>query len=117
VEAFCAEHTQSYEEVLYEWPSSKFEAFYAAYTRRKVADELSEKRALEIAAVWGNPNLDTEKDPRLRQKIQEQIDSAYSTAIAGLYDELPEQNADQIDTDDPFWAAAQKGKQKRQLPS
>jgi hypothetical protein len=116
VEAFCAEHSVKHEEVLYEWPSSKFEAFYGAYARRKVADELSQKRALEVAAVWGNPNLDTEKDPRLRQKIQEQIDAAYSTAIAGLYGDLPEQNIDQIDTDDPFWQAAERGKQSRQLP-
>lgn len=117
MEAFCADHKVSYIEVLYEWPASLFEAFYAAYARRKIADELSSKRGLEIAAVWGNPNLDTEKDPELRQKLQKEIDAAYSRAISAIYGQLPEQNEESIDyDDDPFWQAAKRGMEKHSLP-
>lgn len=115
VEAFTAEHNVTHEEVLYEWPASRFEAFYAAFARRKVADELSQRRSLEIAALWGNPNLDTEDDPRLRQKIMQEVDEQISRAIARLYG--AEVEDDEPDMDDPFWQAAERGKQKRKLPS
>jgi hypothetical protein len=117
VEAFCSEHTVSFDEVLYEWPTTKFLAFYEAYARRKVADELSLKRSLEMSAIWGNSNYDTEKDPQLRAKLQTEIDKAYTTAIAGLYGDLPQQQENEIDEDDPFWQAQKRGMEKRKLPA
>lgn len=103
---------------MYEWPASKFISFYGAYARRKIADELSLKRSLEIAALWGNSNYDNEKDPQLRAKLMETVDSAYSKAIAGLYGELQEQQVEEeIDENDPFWQAMERGLAKRKLPS
>lgn len=114
VEAFTAEHNLTYEEVLYEWPASRFEAFYGAFARRKVAEELSLRRSQEIAATWGNPNLDQENDPRLRQKIMQEIDEHMSRAIARLYGA---EDDEEPDMDDPFWQAAERGKQKWKLPN
>jgi hypothetical protein len=112
VEAFCAEHKIDVDSVLYEWPASRFEALYEAFAKRKVADELSQKRALELAAVWGNPNLDTKENPKLRQELQADIDEAYSQAIYSLYNDV-EDEEEEIDKDDPFFAAMQRGLKKR----
>ncbi len=117
MEAFLSEHSYAtIDDVLYGWPATKFEALYEAYCRRKVADELSNRRALEIAAVWGNTNLDQENEKDLRQKLQEQIDESYSNSIASVYGELEQLDATVDYDSDPFFAAAKRGMEKRKLP-
>lgn len=116
VEAFVAEHNVGIDEVLYEWPATKFEALYGAYTRRKIADQLAHRRDIEIAAMWGNPNLDNEKDPEIRSKIMNQVYDRYSDVIASLYGDDDEIEDEAIDTDDPFFAAMERGLEKSKLP-
>lgn len=121
VEAFCAEHQVPYKTVLYEWPASLFEALYGAYAKRKVADELSQRRSLEMAALWGNSNYDSEKDPDLRAKFMESVDERYSDALQRLYSADPfasqHDDEDDPDYDDPFWQAMKRGIEKRKLPN
>lgn len=117
VEAFCADHTVEIDEVLYGWPASKFEAFYLAFTKRKIADELVNRRMGEIAALWGNPNLDNEKDPELRSNIMRKIESRYNEAIERLYNPKPEEEEDDIDWDDPFFAPLKKDQELPQGPT
>lgn len=113
VEAFTSEHNESIDTVLFDWPSSKFEALYEAYSRRKIADALSARRDQEIAALWGNTNLDTEKDPELRQKMMDAVDKQFSDAIAALYGDLEEE---EVDWDDPFLAPTKKSMEDMKLP-
>jgi hypothetical protein len=115
VEAFSSEHNESIETLLFEWPSSKFEALYEAYSKRKIADSLSSRRDREIAALWGNPNLDNEKDPELRQKLMDSVDEQFSRAIAVLYGEIVIEEKD-LDWEDPFLAPAKKSMEKMKLP-
>ena len=115
IEAFTADHKVSHTEVLYDWPASRFEAFYDAFARRKVADELNTRRSLEIAATWANTNLDSSDNKDARQNWQESIDRGFSIAIAKLYGDAIE-DEDEIDKDDPFFAAMEKGMNKRKLP-
>jgi hypothetical protein len=70
---------------------------YEAYAKRKVADELSSRRSLEMAALWANTNLDTKENEGKRQEIAQRIDHGYSTAIAKLYGEIEEEEETQID--------------------
>lgn len=114
IEAFSSEHTEDIDVLLYEWPATKFLALYTAYVKRKVADDLSHRRSLEMAALWGNPNLDQEKEYRPKQ--MEAIDHSYSLAIARLYDEIDDEE-EEIDKDDPFWQAMERGIQKNKLPT
>jgi hypothetical protein len=116
IEAFCAEHNVGIDEVLYDWPSSKFEAFYNAYIKRKVADELQQRRISEVAALWGNPNLDNPKDETLRQKVMEQVEENFHNAYITLYSEEDQIKDEEIPEDDPFFKAMEKGIEKRQLP-
>lgn len=115
VEAFSSEHNESIETLLFEWPSSKFEALYEAYSKRKIADSLSSRRDREIAALWGNPNLDNEKDPELRQKLMDAVDEQFSRAIAVLYGDIEIEEKD-LDWEDPFLAPAKKSMEKMKLP-
>jgi hypothetical protein len=113
VEAFSSEHTESIDVILNDWPSSKFEALYEAYSRRKIADALSARRDQEIAALWGNTNLDTEKNPNLRQEMMEAVDNQFSEAIAALYGEIQEE---EVDWDDPFLAPTKQSMEDMKLP-
>lgn len=117
MEAFCAEHNVSSEEVLYDWPSSRFEAFYAAFTKRKIADELAERKRLEMAALWSNPNLDNDDQPQARSNALTQLEENYDQAITLLYTPASERKLVEIDEDDPFWKAAKRGMEKHKLPS
>ncbi len=114
MEAYTAEHPQvTIEELLYEWPATKFESFYTAFAKRKIADELTLRRSLEQAAMWGNMNYDQEEDTEIRQKLQAAIDQGFSKAIAKLYgQEFPEDEEAEIDPDDPWFKAIEQGKQK-----
>lgn len=114
MEAYTAEHPQvTIEELLYEWPATKFEAFYTAFAKRKIADELTLRRSLEQAAMWGNMNYDSEKDEELRQKLQSAIDTGFSKAIAKLYGEEDEEDKEvEIDPDDPWFKAMEQGMKK-----
>jgi hypothetical protein len=115
VEAFSSEHNESIETIMLDWPSSKFEALYAAYSKRKIADSLSARRDREIAALWGNTNLDNEKQPELRQDLMNAVDDQFSNAIAYLYGEIdPAENG--IDWDDPFLAPTKKKMDEMALP-
>jgi hypothetical protein len=89
---------------------------YEAYAKRKVADELSHRRSLEIAALWSNTNLDTKENEGKRQQISESIDSNYGNAIAKLYGEIIESEEMEIDEDDPFFQAMRRGMEKHALP-
>lgn len=115
MEAYTAEHpTVTIDELLYEWPASKFEAFYGAYTKRKMADELMLRRALEMAAMWGNMNYDSQDDKEVRQKLQDAVDQGFSKAIARLYGEIfPEDEEAAINPDDPWFKAIDRGMKER----
>lgn len=113
VEAFSSEHNESIDTLLLEWPASKFEALYEAYSKRKIADSLNARRDAEIANLWGNPNLDQSDKPNLRQEMMDAVDKQFSAAIAALYGEITE---DEVDWDDPFLAPTKKSMNNMKLP-
>jgi hypothetical protein len=115
LEAYTAEHPQvTIEELLYDWPASKFESFYTAYAKRKIADELTLRRSLEMAAMWGNMNYDQQDDQELRQNLQGALEKGFSKAIAKLYgEEFPEDEEAEIDPDDPWFKAMHEGMKRR----
>lgn len=116
VEAFTSEHNESVDTVLLEWPASKFEALYEAYSKRKIADSLSARRDREIAALWGNTNLDNDEKPTLRQELMDKVDEQFSAAIAMLYGEIIIDD-EEVDWDDPFLAPAKKKMEEMKLPN
>jgi len=100
---------------MHEWPASKFEALYEAYSRRKIADALSARRDSEIAALWGNTNMDTGNQDNIRQKYMDNIDEQFSKAIAAIYGQgLEDEN---VDWDDPFLAPTKKALEDVRLPT
>ncbi len=102
------------------WPDSLFKAMYAAYVKRRIADELDNRRALEMAALWGNPNYDPQKEGSdgARRELYEKVNEQYSNVVNRLYSDDAEdyQDDDDYDPDDPFWAAMERGMAKHKLP-
>lgn len=112
VEAFCAEHKVDIDTVLYDWPASKFEGLYEAMARRKIADDLNQRRSLNMASIM---SAQFEKSEH-RQEALESIDENYSNAIMRLYGD-DEEIEEEIDPDDPFFKAMNKGLAEQGLPT
>ncbi len=86
-------------------PPRFFEALYLAFQKRKIAEELSNRRNLQIAAIMSNPNYD-EKEVN-KEKVIEDIEEAYKDAINKVYGYIREDDVDLYAN--PFFAAGMRG--------
>lgn len=69
------------------WPWKRFEKFYEAFAKRKIADELTHRKLLLISSFYANPNYDSKEVNRddiikkLEEQFAELIDNIYVPAI------------------------------------
>jgi len=90
-----------------EWPWQKFDALYAAHSKRIIKEELVQRKIGQINALWANTNLDSAEANRGQalKDVEEQFDSA----IDALYsDEVDEEQRDEL-KENPFFAPVEKG--------
>jgi hypothetical protein len=84
LENYAAHHPETVDELL-QWSSRKFDHFYLQFQKRQIIEGLAEMKDRMIAALWSNSNWDDDKGSR-SQQIEEEIDA-----------------------DNPFFAAAERG--------
>lgn len=65
-----------------------------------------------IASLWSNPNFDDGKNTRTR--AIEEIEENYDEAISGFLN--PTEEGIEVDEDNPFFQAMEKGVQKLEQP-
>lgn len=89
------------------WPSTRFEALYEAHVKRKAVESIEKVKYAMISGVWANTNLDDEKaGENKRQRLLEEIEDNYNTALKDLYNADKERKVEsEIDWSDPFFAA------------
>lgn len=69
------------------WPWKRFEKFYEAFAKRQVADELTKRKLMTIAAFYANSNYDSAEVKReeiirsVEKQYQNLIDTVYAPAI------------------------------------
>lgn len=82
-----------------------FAAFYLAYQKRKVVEELVLRKNLQIAAILSNPNYD-QKEVNKKQIIEE-VEDNYTEAINKVYGHVSYE--DEVDFENnPFFSAGMK---------
>lgn len=91
------------------WPPSRFNAIYKALIQRQAVESIEFQRVQMISALFANTNWDDEKNDRV-SRITE-LNENFDNAIELIY--YPEgRKEDEIDWDNPFYAAAKRGLQK-----
>lgn len=76
---------------------------YAAFSKRKVAEELTQRKLLLVASLWANTNMD---DPKAnRQDAITKLEESFDEAIRSLYDASIKRDEDVDLNEDPFFAA------------
>jgi hypothetical protein len=93
------------------WPAIRVEKFFDAYYKRKIIEELNQRKLGMISALWANSNYDGEKNAEIRQRIIDQLEEQFSTTCLKIYnpgykskDEIEEEKL----KSNPFFAAGRK---------
>ena len=79
-------------------------------------ESLERRKDAMIAALWSNSNYDDDKGTR-KQAIEE-IEGNYDEAVTKILsgNSQQEANEEEIDEDNPFFAAAKRGMKKLEQP-
>jgi hypothetical protein len=110
LEDYSSSHPETIAELV-KWSSTKFERFYASFQKRKVIAGLERQKSEMIAALWSNSNFDDDKGSR--KKAIEQIESSYEESLEKIASITSGQEPEEeIDSDNPFFAAAARGMDK-----
>lgn len=99
LEQYSSEHPESVEELL-AWPATRFEAFYEAFNKRKITEQLERRKLAMISGLHGNPNVSGDALGKVVQGIEESFDEA----VAKLYGRVDDEDAIALD-ENPFFAS------------
>lgn len=117
IEHYTSQHGgDSFDDVL-EWPWMRFESAYEAMLKRELVTDLDKRKTALVGALWANSNWDGEEADR--DSAIQKLEESYEKSVGIIYgyvvaDELSE---DEVDWDDPFFAAAKRGMEKTGLMS
>jgi hypothetical protein len=98
-----------------DWDARRFQTLYAAFVKRKAAEELEKQKLALMTGIWGNSNYDPQKEGEegARPKFIEALESDVNKKIAILYGMAPPQEEEfEINPNDPFWSAMYRGLEK-----
>lgn len=111
LEDYSASHPESVAELL-KWPARRFDHFYLLHQKRQIVAGLERQKVEMVAALWSNSNWDDGKDSR-KNAIAD-IESSYEEALRKIESigKPIQDDGEQIDKDNPFFAAAERGIQK-----
>jgi hypothetical protein len=82
--------------------------------RRQVVESLERRKDQMIAALWSNSNWDDDKGTR--QSQIEQLEAQYEEVITKVLSRNPPEQEEEIDENNPFFAAAKRGVEKLEEP-
>ena len=82
--------------------------------KRELVDELRARKNSMISSLWANPSWDGEEADR--PGVIEQIEEDFDRAVSQVYGSPVEDDGEEIDWEDPFFAAAKRGMDKIQVP-
>jgi hypothetical protein len=106
---YSSYHSETVEELL-EWPWKRFEKFYESFTKRRIIESLESRKDQMISALWANSNYDDDKGTR--EKAINEIESNFNSVIASVFEGKINQQEEEIDESNPFFASAKKGQEK-----
>lgn len=113
IEHYTSQHGgDSFDDIL-EWPWMRFEGAYEAMLKRELVADLDNRKMALVSALWANSNWDGEEADR--QGAIKNLEESYENSLAIIYGYAEEKSDDDVDWDDPFFAAAKRGMQSTGL--
>ena len=78
--------------------------------RRRLTEVLERRKEMMIAALWANSGFEGQQGADARRSAIEELEEHYDTAVRSIL--AREVQDEEIDKDNPFFAAAERGLQK-----
>lgn len=99
------------------WPWLRFEKFYEAHLKRKIIDELTQRKIAMVGALYSNPNYDGKENHDKRDQIIQRIEENFNDTVKKLYNKAyqVEEEKDEL-KDNPFFAASERGLKEQGVP-
>lgn len=96
------------------------ERFYAAFVLREAIARLDRQRDAIIAALHANSVYDEHAEAKREEAVQN-VETHFDEVIVFLKarargEKTPEEEADDYDESNPFWAAAKRGYERQMAP-
>lgn len=82
--------------------------------KAELANSVERRKDAMIASLWSNSNYDDDKGTR--QKAIDEIEANYDEAIVKIHAGPLAEEEDQIDKDNPFFSAIERGQRKLETP-
>lgn len=97
------------------WPALRFEKFFESMQKRKLVDELKQRKFAMLNAMYSNSNYDGENS-KLREQAIENLEAQFANATTIIYTgKSPDE--EQIDADNPFFKAVDRGLERQGVPT
>ena len=74
LESYSSSHPETIRELL-EWPRRRFLKAFEAWTRREMVKEWNQRKLDHIAAIYGNPYIESDKIASAIQSVEESYES------------------------------------------
>jgi hypothetical protein len=102
LEAYSSEHPETIDELL-AWPWKRLEAFLEAHQKRKVAEDLNQRKQAQIMALFSNPNWDGENAEK-RQEFIDNMERQFEESLMTIYGGQIQVDEEDVDLyNDPFF--------------
>lgn len=96
-----------------DWPASRFEAFYEAFSKRQAAESIIENKKEMVAALYSNSLMS--ENPEERQKAIEALEESCDNAIQIVYNGITEIE-EEAELAGPFLAASKRSLENQGVP-
>jgi hypothetical protein len=110
LESYSGHHPETINELL-EWPARRFTKAYEIWTRRKLVDEIDQKRNDHISALYSNSNYDDDKGTRNKyiDSLNDYYEKLKNVAWRDPKEtEIEEKELKEIEDNDPFLKAGRR---------
>ena len=77
--------------------------------RRKLTETLERRKEMMIAALWANSGFEGQDGANARREAIEELEEHYDDAVKNILLKRQKQEEDEIDKENPFFAAAERG--------
>lgn len=87
--------------------------------KRKLTETLEKRKEMMVAALWANSGFEGQEGANARKASIQQLEEHYDEAVARIWSptgRLPEEEEEEIDEKNPFFAAAKKGMKEIEKP-
>ena len=84
----------------------------SVHASRKLTETLERRKEMMIAALWANSGFEGQDGSNARREAIEELEEHYDNAVQNILLGTRQEQEDEIDKTNPFFAAAERGKKR-----